>query len=660
MTGVSRAPRASSSTRAPRRISLRQAAALLRGERAAARVLGAGLLLAAASACSSELADGNPSSQNPGALPNFGINGTGGNGGNVVDPNNPVTVGPDGEALPPGTVVNSQANRNPTLGVLDLGQTVDATGAPVPVDQLAPLEQCATPGPRLIRRLTSEQYRNTLVSAFGSTDVPDAPVLRDPTTLGYNVDADDSVIEGLDAGALMTLGESVATWALGANKVAELSPGCNNANLNDQNCRQTLVRNLGERISREPLDQERVGRFTALFDADGVESFNDGAALVITAMVQSPYLLYRRELGPLDRNQTEYSLTPYEIASELSYFLTNGPPDAELMAAAGQGRLASQDDIDREAQRLIARPESEAVFARFVRAWTDIDRLIQKAKNGADLTPELRADMLAETELFFDDVLGNGGTIGDLFGATFTYMNQRLANFYGGMNGVTSPDFTRVDISDGSRVPGLLGQGSYLTAHALADNSSPVQRAFVVRERFLCNNLPEVPTDLDTNLDAPVATDTTRERYGRHSAEQPCLSCHRLMDPIGFTFENYDGFGRYRETEAGKPVDSTGGVPIFPEGRIPDPSEELTTYPLDGLEGLAAYLSEIEDARACFVNNLSYYGYGLANETKWKAEDKRCTDNFIRQEARDSGNTVQSVLSAIVHAPHFTRRVRDL
>lgn len=583
----------------------------------------------------------------------------GGNGGifNPGDPNNPVTVGPDGEALP---VVNSQANRNPTLGVADLGRTVDETGAPVAVEDLDDLEQCATPGPRLIRRLTSEQYRNTLVSVFGSSDVPDAPVLRDATTLGYNVDADDSVIEGLDAGALMTLGESVATWALSANKVAEISPGCNNANLNDQNCRQTFVRNLGERISREPLDQERVGRFTELFDAEGVEDFNDGASLVITAMVQSPYLLYRRELGPLDRNQTEFSLTPLEIASELSYFLTNGPPDAALIDAAKQGRLSSTDDIDREAQRLLALPAAQSVFARFVRAWTSTDKLVQKAKNGADLTPELRADMLEETERFFEDVLDNGGTIGDLFGAPFTYMNQRLANFYGGMDGVTSPDLTKVDISDGSRIPGLLGQGSYLTAHALADNSSPVQRAFVVRERFLCNNLPDVPTDLDTNLDAPVATDTTRERYGRHSAEQPCLSCHRLMDPIGFTFENYDGFGRYRDTEAGKPVDTTGGVPIFPEGRVPDPSEEVTTYPLESLDGLASYLSEVEDVRACFVNNLSYYGYGLANETKWKADDKRCTDNFIRQEARDSGNTVQSVLTAILHAPHFTRRVRDL
>jgi hypothetical protein len=129
------------------------------------------------------------------------------------------------------------------------------------------------------------------------------------------------------------------------------------------------------------------------------------------------------------------------------------------------------------------------------------------------------------------------------------------------------------------------------------------------------------------------------------------------MDPIGFTFENFDGFGRYRETEAGKPVDSTGGVPIMQGAVVPNP---LVLYPLDGIDGLAAYLAEIEDVRACFVNNLSYFSYGLANENKWPSSEKRCTDNAIRQEARDNGNTVQSVVAAIVHAPHFTRRVRDL
>jgi Protein of unknown function (DUF1588)/Protein of unknown function (DUF1592) len=297
------------------------------------------------------------------------------------------------------------------------------------------------------------------------------------------------------------------------------------------------------------------------------------------------------------------------------------------------------------------------VFGTFVRGWTDVDRLIIKAKSGADLTPELRNDMLQETELLFDDVLSNGGMIADLFNAPYTFLNKRLSEFYN-MSGAAPDDnnFVKVDISDGRRVPGLLGQGSYLSAHALADNSSPVQRAFVVRERFLCNDLPEVPTNLDTNLKPQIEGATSRERYASHDANEPCHSCHKLMDPIGFTFEHYDGFGRYREMEAGKPVDSSGGVPLMNGRELVSPE---VTYPLAGVDELADYLSQIENVRACMINNLTYYSYGIANDDKWPRDEKVCTDNFIRQEARDSGNTLKSALMAVLHAPTFTTRVRD-
>lgn len=619
----------------------------VRGRRAAGVAALLGVLAAGAGAvpaCQTGLGGGTAGMDGSGQVPSFGSNGM-----MPIAPFDPLN--PGGNPLNPMGTPNNPEDRNPSLTPIDSnGPTTDETGAPLPVDMLAPLDQCATPGPRQIRRLTSEQYRNTLVAAFdGRQDVPDAPVLRDPTTLGYNVDADDSVVEGLDASALMTLGEDIAEWAV-ENMLGQLSNNCTN---NDQNCQRQLIQNLGRRISREPMnDQERVNRYLQLFQ--GAESFEDGAFNVIAAMVQSPYLLYRRELGPLDRNQQEFRLTPFEVASELSYFLTNGPPDAELLQAAEQNRLSTTADIDAQAARLLAKPEAQTVFGKFARAWTDNDRLREKAKTGADFPPELREDMLQETNLLFWEVLNNG-TIGDLFGATYTFLNQRLSNFYG-IQGASGTGFERVDISDGRRVPGLLGQGAYLSAHALADNSSPVQRAFVVRERFLCNDLPEVPTNLDTNLKPPNPSDTSRERYARHSTEEPCNTCHQLMDPIGFSFEHYDGFGRFRDTEAGKPIDSTGGVPVMVGSALASPP---VTFPLDGVEDLAAYLSEIEEARACMINNLSYFSYGVANEEKWPSADKVCTDNFIRMEARNSGNTLKSVVTAIMHAPHFTTRTLD-
>jgi hypothetical protein len=180
-----------------------------------------------------------------------------------------------------------------------------------------------------------------------------------------------------------------------------------------------------------------------------------------------------------------------------------------------------------------------------------------------------------------------------------------------------------------------------------------VQRAFIVRERFLCDNLPEVPTDLDTNLDPPDPNGTSRQRYAQHSSNPVCYNCHQLMDPIGFVFENYDGAGRFRETEANQPVDSSGALPMMdaagPTG---------VSVPLTGVADLANHLTLSEAARACLANNLSYYAYGVANNNKWAPADKVCTDHFIRQVARDSGNTLRSVLTGILRAPHFTRRVQ--
>lgn len=592
-----------------------------------------------ASGCDSALADGNASM----ITPPFGApNSSGVNPAVPGTTNNPMGQAAPTERSTPASLSTIQNN----------GPTVDASGAPLPAEMLAPLTMCSTPGPRQIRRLTSAQYRNTLVSVFGGdATVPDAPVLRDPTTLGYTIDADDAVIQDIDADALMGLAEKVGAWATTMNKLAPFTNGCTN---NDQNCQQQFIRNLGERISREPMDQPRVDRYRKLFDGAG--SFAVGAESVVIAMVQSPYLLYRRELGPTNRNTDSYKLTANEVASELAYFLTNAPPDQALRDAAKNNQLGSQADIDSQAARLLATDAAKDVFGTFVRGWTDVDRLIIKAKSGdVELTPELRNDMLKETELLFDSVLNEGGTIGDLFSAPFAFLNGRLAGFYG-IQGVTGDGFQKVDLSSSNRVPGLLGQGSYLSAHALADNSSPVQRAFVVRERFLCNDLPEVPTNLDTNLKPQVAGATSRERYAAHSSQEPCHSCHKLMDPIGFTFENYDGFGRYREMEAGKPVDSTGGVPLMNGRNLASPE---VTFPLAGVDELTDYLAQIEDVRACMINNLAYYGYGIANEDKWPSEEKVCTDNFIRQEARNSGNTLKGALMAVLHAPTFTTRVRD-
>lgn len=535
-----------------------------------------------------------------------------------------------------------------------VGTATDAEGRNLALNQLPPLESCDTPGPRAIRRLTGEQYMNTLAGVFGENNLPGDVPLQDAERLGYSVDADDNLVQGLTAAALNTAAEQLAQNVLtDGSRFAQLTGGCTS---DDDACRRQFVRNVGQAISREPMSEERVAAYAALFGAerDGetlASNFNEGAELVITAMAQSPYLLYRREIGE-GSGGGEVELTDFEIASELSYFLTDDAPDDELLAAAAAGQLSTQTEIEAQADRLLRQPRAQQVLSRFFLQWLDVDRLQDKAKDG-DLSPSLRSAMLEETRRLFLNALAQGGDVAELFTADYTFVNQELANYYG-IGGVTSSEFERVDLAGSGRASGLLGHGSFLSEHALVDNSSPVQRAFVVRERFLCNDLPEPPQNLDTNLKPGSPAATSRERYAAHSDNAVCFACHQLMDPIGFTFEHYDGFGLFRDTEAGRPVDATGGVPVM-EG-----ADFLgVTVPMDGVQELSEYLSQNEAVRACFAGHLAYVAYGISDSLKWPNDTKVCTDHSIRQVARDSGNTLSSVLAGILRAPHFTRRLAD-
>jgi hypothetical protein len=165
-----------------------------------------------------------------------------------------------------------------------------------------------------------------------------------------------------------------------------------------------------------------------------------------------------------------------------------------------------------------------------------------------------------------------------------------------------------------------------------------------IRERILCQDLPPVPQNLNTNLASGASFATNRERYQQHSKDPVCAGCHRNIDPVGFAFERYDAFGRYREQENGKPVDASGSLSGMPEGDIP----------LDGAESLINYLSKSEAVRSCLVRYWSYYAYG---RDQWA--EKQCNHDAIRREAGKQNYSLKGILTGISHAPHFTRRVKD-
>ncbi len=505
-----------------------------------------------------------------------------------------------------------------------------------PSEPVEPLAQCDTPGPRMVRRLTSRQYHNTLVDLFGP-EVPIEEVLSDPAALGFHVDSEALQVRDLAGELLMNHAEQVAAWAA-QNKLDEISNHCKDR---AEHCYNQFFDNFGLRLFRQPVSDAQRSQYRAMFEAE--DSFEAGLSVVLSAMLQSPYFLYRQEMGVADpQGSGQYRLTPYEIATELSYFLTDRPPDENLLRAAAEGRLETPADIDREADRLLETEGARGMLKSFVEGWLEIDGLLTKAKdmNAFNLRETFRQSMLREAHEFFIDAVYNDGTVGDLFGAKHTFVDSELASLYGLNAGGNA--FQRVSLEGSQRATGLLGQAAFLTQHALPDNSSPVQRGIIVRERILCQDLPPVPENLDTNLKTPTNITSNRDRYKQHSQDPQCYVCHAVIDPVGFSFESYDAFGRYRAEDMGNPVDASGELSGVTGGPVA----------LNGLQDLNDYLAISDMARSCLVRYWSYYAYG---RDAW--DQKVCNHDAIRAEAAANGYTLMSTLKAILHAPHFTRRV---
>ncbi|HEX2661098.1 MAG TPA: DUF1588 domain-containing protein, partial [Polyangia bacterium] len=231
--------------------------------------------------------------------------------------------------------------------------------------------------------------------------------------------------------------------------------------------------------------------------------------------------------------------------------------------------------------------------------------------------------------------------------------NQDLAKFYGISTNGLSASFTKVAYpADGPRDRGILAHGSILNGYSRPDISSPTQRGHLVRSRFLCQNVPPPPPNVDTKLHAATAaTPTTRSLYEQHvnpdsTGTSSCSACHTLMDPIGFAFENYDGFGQHRTSQNGVTIDSSNTIYKAGTTNMDVKSKNLTE--------LGSYLGSSDDVKACNARHWAYFAYGSVS---W-AQDG-CTYDSIRQAAKANNYSMKSVLTAIIHAPHFTSRVQD-
>ena len=519
-----------------------------------------------------------------------------------------------------------------------------------------------SPGPRVLRRLTAGEFAASIADLFGDSTAPVAQVFNDSRVLGFTVDSSTLLVQDLNADQLMTNAEAVASWAV-TSKLAQLTQLAT-CSTHDANCAKLFIKNFGRKAFRTTLadSDPRIASYSGLFMAEA--SFSDGVSSVISAMLQSPYFLYRTEIGADGATGATVSLTPYEVASSLSYLLTGSMPDDTLLQAAD----AVHDDaglakmVDDQATRLLAPsgadplpPAAQGALMNFMSGWLGLDRLYTNVKDDTVqvLTDAQRADMATETQKFIFDIWGASAnnTVGDLFSANYTFLNQNLASYYNLSASGLSTSFSKVPLPSG-RDGGILGQASILIGYARANLSSPTQRGHLVRSRLLCQDVPPPPAGLDTKFTPSATFTTTRDQYLKgHAApdHQPCYGCHRLMDPIGVSFEHYDSFGNYRTTENGVTIDATGT--IYGANAT---DGDVAIDGLQGTQGLETYLAKNDDLKTCLVRYWSYYAFGSSS---WDQDG--CTYDAIRTEASGQSYALKSVLTAILHAPRFTKRVND-
>ena len=372
-------------------------------------------------------------------------------------------------------------------------------------------------------------------------------------------------------------------------------------------CASTILSTLMRRAYRRPIAAADVAGPMAFYRearADG--DFDAGIAAAVSAVLANPEFLFRVERDPRHVPAGGvYRISDLELASRLSFFLWSSIPDDELLDAAVKGRLSQPAELEKQARRMLADRRSFNLATNFAGQWLrlrNIDAVNPNASIYRDFDDNLRQAFRQETELFFDSVLREDRSALTFIKADYTFLNQRLAKHYGIPN-VYGSRFRRVTLPPGSHRGGLLRQGSVLAVTSYATRTSPILRGVLVLSNIFGAAPPPPPPDVPALDESNVAANLPmRQRLAAHRTNAVCASCHRSIDPVGFSLENFDAIGQWRDIDVdGQPVDALGGLPGAADYRG-----------VDGLE--AALLLRPELFAGTLTENLLTFALGRGVE----------------------------------------------
>ena len=412
----------------------------------------------------------------------------------------------------------------------------------------------------------------------------------------------------------------------------------------EEKCARTVLSTLMRRAYRRPIATAEVDEPMAFYrEGRAKGDFDAGVVRALSAVLINPEFLFRVESDPKKVAASGvYRISDLELASRLSFFLWSSIPDDDLLDAAVRGKLSQPGELEKQARRMLADRRSFNLATNFAGQWLRLRNLEAVDPNAAlyrDFDDNLRQAFRQETELFFDSVLRENRSVLDFISADYTFLNERLAKHYG-ISNVYGSRFRRVTVTPESHRGGLLRHGSVLAVTSYATRTSPVLRGVLVLKNVFGAAPPPPPPNVPALDESKVAANLPmRERLAAHRNSPVCASCHRTIDPVGFSLENFNAVGQWREVEV-------EGTSVDPSGALPGAGE------FRGVKGLEdALLSRPELFAATLTENLLTFALGRGVEYY----DAPAVRRIVRDAEKD-GYRFSSLILGIVKSVPFQMR----
>lgn len=417
---------------------------------------------------------------------------------------------------------------------------------------------------------------------------------------------------------------------------------------NEEAYSKIVIRNFMRRAFRRPIHDEEIVPYYRFFRSTRpeMETFEDAIRETLAMVLISPDFLFLVEPS----GSSKRSISDWELASRLSYFLWSSMPDTHLFNLAKKEALRKPEILEKEISRMISDERSWQFVEQFADQWLDIGALQRVAINPnyyPKFDPTLKASMRGETIHFFGELFQKNLSALNILDSNFTMLDEPLAKHYG-LAGPKGSRFERVSIKPGDHRGGVLAHGSVLLGNSTGEDSHPVKRAVWIRERLLDDAPAPPPPDVPAldSTDPNFAALSVRDQLAEHRKQISCNECHRNIDPWGISLENFGADGLWREQILRKKVKGKGMIklPVLSEAILPDGKK------IEGIADLKKHL--LEDRREqfarAFTSKLLTYALGRRLELTDQKTVTELTSKFIK-----SGYRIRDLIHLIVASKTF-------